>query len=189
MTRNQSLARSLNDLGLAAWFGGSLMGAVGLNQSAARRSSTDQTGAVAGAGWAGWTPVNLAAIAGHLVGATALAVGNTGRIAGQRGVASTSLVKTGFTGAALAATAYARFIGQRVISAEEPAESGTEPTATTSDDVAGAQRQLSILQWLIPVFTGAMIVCDAVLGEQQRPTNVASGFLSRFTSQLGSSAT
>jgi hypothetical protein len=32
---NNTLARSLHDLGLATWFGGSLMGAVGLNGAAA----------------------------------------------------------------------------------------------------------------------------------------------------------
>ena len=31
MAQDNTLARSLHDLGLATWFGGSLMGAVGLN--------------------------------------------------------------------------------------------------------------------------------------------------------------
>jgi hypothetical protein len=31
MAQDNTLARSLHDVGLAAWFGGSLMGAVGLN--------------------------------------------------------------------------------------------------------------------------------------------------------------
>ena len=36
MTQDNTLARSLHDLGLAAWFGGSLMGAVGVNGAAAQ---------------------------------------------------------------------------------------------------------------------------------------------------------
>jgi hypothetical protein len=34
MAQDNTVARSLHDLGLAAWFGGSLMGAVGLNGAA-----------------------------------------------------------------------------------------------------------------------------------------------------------
>jgi len=175
MSKAQFAARSLNDVGLAAWFGGSLMGAVGLNESAAREAPNAETGRVAGEGWSAWTPVNFAAIGAHLAGATALAVGNRARLLSQRNVASVSIVKTALTAAALGATAYARAIGQRVIEAEEPATSGTEPSASTSDRVAEAQRRLRVLQWVIPALTGGMIICDSVLGEQQRPMNVVSG--------------
>ncbi|MCU1361098.1 MAG: hypothetical protein JWN99_2387, partial [Ilumatobacteraceae bacterium] len=37
MAETNTLSRSLHDVGLAAWFGGTLFGAVGLNESAARR--------------------------------------------------------------------------------------------------------------------------------------------------------
>jgi hypothetical protein len=37
MAQDNTLARSLHDVGLAAWFGGSLMGAVGLNGAASAR--------------------------------------------------------------------------------------------------------------------------------------------------------
>jgi hypothetical protein len=180
MAQAQYAARSLNDLGLAAWFGGSLMGAVGLNQGAARAVKPGEAATAAGAGWARWTPVQLGAIGAHLVGGTALAFGNKTRVGAQRGVATTAVIKTALTAAALAATAYARVIGQRVIRSDEPATSGTGPTPDTAPDVAGAQRQLRVLQWVIPALTGGMIVCDAVLGEQQRPTSVASGVLGRF---------
>ena len=36
MATDNTVSRSLHDLGLAAWFGGSLMGAVGLNGAAAQ---------------------------------------------------------------------------------------------------------------------------------------------------------
>ena len=35
-SNDNNLARSLHDLGLAAWFGGSLMGVVGVNGAAAK---------------------------------------------------------------------------------------------------------------------------------------------------------
>ena len=68
MAQDNTLARSLHDLGLATWFGGSLMGAVGLNGAAAVVDQPAQRLRVANAGWARWTPVNLAGIAAHLAG-------------------------------------------------------------------------------------------------------------------------
>jgi hypothetical protein len=68
MTQDNTLARSLHDVGLATWFGGSLMGAVGLNGAAAVVDQPDQRLRVANTGWARWTPVNLAGIAAHLAG-------------------------------------------------------------------------------------------------------------------------
>ena len=181
MTTTQYLARSLNDVGLAAWFGGSLMGAAGLNEAAARTASTDQSASVASAGWGRWTPINAAAIAAQIAGGALLTFGNKGRLLQQRGVGTAATAKLGLTVAALAVTGYSRVLGKRVERGQhQPAESGVEPTAGTSPDVAKAQRQLAVLQWAIPLLTGGMLICDSVLGEQQRPTRVVSGVLGRL---------
>lgn len=178
--QDNTFSRSLHDLGLAAWFGGSLMGAVGLNESAARSTEADSTRVVS-AGWSAWTPVNLAAIAAHLVGGAGVTVGNRGRIAAQRGVATTTAVKTAVTVAALAVTGYSRVLGQRVIDRPQAdAETGTQPSPSTPPEVAGAQRQLRYLQWAIPALTGTLVVLDAVMGEQQRPQNVVHGLVERI---------
>lgn len=180
MTSKNTLARSLNELGLAAWFGGSLMGTIGVNGAASEVDQREQRARVANAGWTRWTPVNLAAIGAHLTGAAILTATNKGRITGQKGVAATSVVKTVVTGAALAATAYARALGQKVIAAgDTPVEGGTTPAPDTPPDVASAQRKLNKLQWAIPALTGTLVVMDALMGEQQRPTEVVSGLLAR----------
>ncbi|MFF2206234.1 hypothetical protein [Streptomyces sp. NPDC058145] len=41
MSGRNTVIRSLHDLGLAAWFGGSLMGAVGLNGAARQEGATE----------------------------------------------------------------------------------------------------------------------------------------------------
>jgi hypothetical protein len=176
MSRPQFVARALNDVGLAAWFGGTLMGAVGVNEAAARQATADQAAAFASAGWARWTPMNLGAIGAHLTGATLLLMGNKGRLVAQRGVGTAAAVKSGLTVVALSASAYARILGKRVeANQEEPTTGRTSSSHGTSSDVAGAQRQLAVLQWAIPALTGGMLACDAVLGEQQRPSEVAAG--------------
>jgi CBS domain-containing protein len=178
MAQDNTVARSLHDLGLAAWFGGSLMGAVGLNRAAAVVDQPEQRLRVANAGWARWTPVNLAGIAAHLAGGSVLLMGNKGRVAGQRGVATATIAKTALTGLALAATGYSRALGAKLERVgDAPAEGGTTPTAGTPEEVARAQRQLNVLQWVIPGLTGATLVLNAKMGEQQRPTNVTTGLL------------
>jgi hypothetical protein len=76
------------------------MGAVGLNGAAGAVEPADQRLRVANAGWARWTPVNLAGIAAHLAGGAVLLVANKGRLAGQRGVATATIAKTALTGLA-----------------------------------------------------------------------------------------
>ena len=74
MPSRNTVIRSLHDLGAAAWFGGSLMGAVGLNGAADAVRDPQDRARVASLGWAKWAPVNAAAIGAHLVGGGGTAV-------------------------------------------------------------------------------------------------------------------
>lgn len=176
------ISRSLHDVGLAAWFGGTLANAVALNAAAGATSKYSDAGNVANAGWDKWTPVNAAAIGAHVIGSVGQLVGNADRVAGQSGVGAMTVVKTALTGAALAVTGYSRVLGSRVADHRDvPVADGTTPTASTPPDVAAAQKQLSVLQWAVPALTGALIVVSALAGEQQRPTSVISGIARKIT--------
>jgi len=173
MARN-TLSRALHDLGLSAWFGGTLANAVALNAAAGEAGKN--TGKVANAGWNRWTPVNAVAIGAHLVGSVGQILGNRGRIAQQEGVASMSVGKTLLTAAALGATAYSRALGQVVNSQDNPSsKSGTKPTKRTKAEIAAAQEQLDTLQWVIPALTGALVWVSSYAGEQQRASEVLRG--------------
>ena len=181
MAETNTVARSLHDVGLAAWFGGSLMGATGLNGAASEVSDPEQRSNVANAGWNRWTPLNLAAIGAHVLGGAILVVGNRGRLVGQQGVASQSLAKTTLTGVALGATAYSRVLGKKIDNAGDvPVAGGTEPTSQTPSEVAQSQKQLKTMQWVIPALTGALLIHNAYMGEIQRPQAVASGMAARL---------
>ena len=176
-----TLSRSLHDVGLAAWFGGTLANAVALNPASAQADSSTSTGAVANVGWDRWTPVNAAAIGVHLVGSVGQLVGNKGRVGAQQGVASMALAKTALTAAALGVTAYSRMLGRKV--SEEthmPAHSATEPELGTPPAVADAQKQLRQLQWAVPALTGALVVVSSYAGEQQRASEVRKGIKQRL---------
>jgi hypothetical protein len=189
MSERITVARAMHDVGLAAWFGGSLMGAIGVNGAAADVDDPRQRARVANAGWARWTPYNLAAIGVHLVGAVQVARRDKNRVAGQSGVLANTLTKTALTGAALAATAYARVLGQKVMSAGDvPVAGGTDPLPQTPPDVAKAQKQLKALQWAIPALTGGALVSTSLAGELERPEQTVKGLLTGVPSALADTA-
>jgi hypothetical protein len=189
MTERMTVYRAMHDVGLAAWFGGSLNGAIGVNGAASDVDDPRQRARVANAGWARWTPFNLVAIGAHLVGAVQLARRDSQRVAAQSGVTSNTAVKTALTGAALAATAYSRVLGQRIMAAGDvPVAGGTDPLPQTPPDVAKAQKQLKALQWAIPALTGGMLVSTSLAGELERPQETARGILRAVPSRVGAGA-
>lgn len=189
MSERNTLVRSLHDVGLAAWFGGTLAGAVGINGAASDVPDRTLRLRVANSGWARWTPVNLAAIGIHLVGGAGLLLANKGRVVGQRGVGASTVAKTALTAAALGVTAYSRVLGKKLEQAEPtPVEGGTDPASDTPEEVAKVQRQLKVVQWAIPALTGGLAVLNAVHGEQQRPSQQLPGILAKPAQLLGVSS-
>lgn len=178
MNSRNTVLRALHDLGAAGWFGGSLMGAVGLNGASAAVEDPRQRTQVSSAGWGSWAPVSAVAIGAHLVGGGGLLVANRDRLRTQQGVGANTVVKLAVTGAAMAATAYSGVLGARVATAGEvPAHSATDPMSSTPDDVADAQKKLAQLQWVIPLLTAVIVVLGSDQGERQRPSQVLSGRL------------
>jgi hypothetical protein len=184
MPSRNTVARSLHDLGAAAWFGGSLMGAIGLNGAAAAVHDPQDRARVPALGWAKWSPVNAAAIGAHLIGGGVLLYANKDRARHQSGVKANTITKLTLTGVALAATAYSGVLGAKITQAGgQPVEGATDPAPSTSPDVAAAQQQLHYLQWAVPALTGTIVILGAQQGEQQRPTQILAGLASTLTSR------
>lgn len=181
MSNRNTVIRSLHDLGAAAWFGGSLMGAVGVNGAASAVSDSRDRAGVAAAGWAKWAPVNAVAIGAHLIGGAGILLANRDRVRHQQGVTANTTVKIVVTGAALAATAYSGVLGAKTTKAQgHSIESATQASAETPRDAAAAQQQLRYLQWALPVLTGTLLVLGAQQGEQQRPAQILSGVAAKL---------
>ena len=108
-------SRLLHDLGLAAWFGGTLANAVALNRAAGQASDPSSAGRVANTGWDAWTPINAVAIGATIVGSVGQLLGNKERLATQSGVASMSVIKTALTAAAWGSRATAGCLGARCL--------------------------------------------------------------------------
>lgn len=183
MAKRNTVAHFLHDAGLAAWFGGTLMGAVGVNGAAAGDRSAAP---VANAGWSRWTPFNAVAIGAHLIGGAQLLRANKGRVKAQKGVLANTNVKLALTAGALGATAYSRVLGQKIIMAEDvPVDT---PSVPADPAVAKAARQLKALQWAIPGLTGAVMASSALHEEQQRPAQVLRGSLQGLPARAAGAA-
>ena len=169
MAERDTLIRSLHDLGAAAWFGGSLMGAVGVNGAADAAKDPTERLRLSSIGWAKWTPWQIAAVGVHAVGGAGLLITNRRRSKAQPGATANNVAKIIVTAAAAGVTAYSGTLGAKVLKhADEGAAGSVTPGSTSSEELASAQRQLKVCQWLIPALTGTIVVLGAVHGEQQR---------------------
>lgn len=179
MSERNTLVRSLHDLGLAAWFGGTLMGAVGLNGATAQADDPAERLRLSSLGWAKWAPVQFVAILAHGIGGVGLIRGNKARLAAQPEAQSNTTVKLVLTGVAAAASLYSGILGATIGKhADEGADGVTEPDAKASKKLASAQRKQKVLQWVLPALTGVLVVLAAQQGEQQRPV---AGLLHKLT--------
>lgn len=179
MSQRNTLVRSLHDLGLATWFGGSLMGAVGLNGATGQAHDPAERTRLSSLGWKRWSPVSAAAIGAHAVGGAALIWTNRDRVKHQDGATTNTALKLGLTVAAAGLTAWSGAMGSKVEKlSQHGAQGATEPAAGAPDELASAQQQLKYTQWAIPALTGVLVVLAAQQGEQQRP-------LQQLTSRIG----
>lgn len=176
MTSRNTVVRSLHDLGAGAWFGGSLMGAAGVNGAGAAVRDPKDRARVTATGWAKWAPLNAVAIGAHLLGGAAILHANRDRAKHQSGVTANTVTKIALTVAALGATVYSGILGAKAAQGDgHPVAGATEPSSATPDDVAAAQQQLRYLQWALPVLTGGIVILGAQQGEQQRPGQILAG--------------
>jgi len=140
MSTRNTVLHAMHDVGLAAWFGGSLFGLAGLNAAAEESGDRRTADRVSSIGWAKWSPVNALAIGAHVVGGAGLLAENRKRAVAQKGHAGTVNAKLALTAAALAASAYTRLVGKKVEDAVVHQADGVS-SSTTSPVPSGTAKQ------------------------------------------------
>ena len=178
---------ALHDIGLATWFGGSLMGATGLNGAASLLDDPRERARISTRGWSRWAPVNGAGMAAHLVGAAAILVNDWPRVRTQEGVGRSSAIKTGLTAAGLGIGGWSMLLNRKMAAAGSvPVAGATEPGAMTPPDVARTQQQLKLVQVLNPLVSGAIVGVTSWQAQQMRGNQVAKGVLRRLPTTVAS---
>jgi len=159
-----TVLRIAHDVSLAVWFGGALMGAVGLNSATMEVDDHTQRTRVANAGWFRWAPLVAGAVLVHVVAAALL-----GRLPiaafdeGGTGTGRLRGVRAGATALAVASTIGTGVSGERVVrGGDVPVATAVRPIAATPPDVAKAQRQLRRTQWMVPGFTASLWVLEGL---------------------------
>lgn len=176
--RTDTTSRALHDLGIAAWFGGSLMAAVGLNGALRQVHDLRQQVRLAHAVWAQWAPVQIAAGASYFAAGTMLTIANKSRLVAERGVLTSAAIVGGAGVATALASVYGGTLQGRLARwADEPPEGGGD--GGLPPEVRRDLRRLRVVQWLVPALSGTMLVFNAHLGELQRPKMVVSGIARR----------
>ncbi|PVZ05852.1 hypothetical protein [Actinomycetospora cinnamomea] len=135
MSTRNTVLHALHDVGLAAWFGGSLFGLAGLNAAAEEAGDRRTADRVSSIGWAKWSPVNFAAIAAHTIGGAGLLAENRKRALAQKGHTGTVNAKLALTVAAIAASGYTRLVGKKVEDAviHQASDASSSTTSPLSD--------------------------------------------------------
>jgi hypothetical protein len=170
--------RLLHDFGAATWFGGSLMGAIGLNGAAAELDDPVQRARASTAGWSRWAPVAGAGVLAHLVGSAGLTATDWPRVRAQEGVGRASAIKTALTVAGIGVSAWSAALNREMAATGPvPVQGATEPGAMTPEGVRNTQQQLKISQWANPALAGSIIAVSSWMSEQQRTTQVLPGLV------------
>jgi hypothetical protein len=174
MTAYSTTVRATHLLTNAAWFGGSLMGAVALNPAAREGDDSHERAAIADEGWTRWGPVQGAAIGLHLLSGIAIVADNRRRVVAHPPTTTAVILKTALTGVAVAASAAAYRFGAELGDALERADRD----AAARREARSLATRMRWLQWATPAATAGVLVLDAYLGEQQRGV---AGLLDRAT--------
>lgn len=170
------VARSIHDLTAAAWFGGSLMGAIGLNRR--RRSSQGPNGAnplvEQRLGQMGSLPNRGLCRPPRLRPSYRLGEQRPDHKTRRRR-SEHDLQNRSHCGRSRSHAVRGPRREKVDKLSEEGAEGATEPRAGASDELKSAQTQLKALQWAIPAFAAWVIILGAKHGEMQRPKNILQG--------------
>ena len=177
MTVYSTTVRATHLVTNAAWFGGSLMGAVALNPAAREGDTAGERADIADEGWRRWGPVQGAAVGLHLLSGLAIVADNRRRVLSHPPTTVAVILKTALTGVAVAASAAAYREGAELGEVMERADN--DPSAAR--EARSLAARMRRLQWATPAATAGLLVLDAYLGEQQRGV---AGLLDRGTQLL-----
>lgn len=188
MTANHAVTQAVHDVGSALWFGGSVMGAAGVNKSGAELSQGIDRIRVAKSAWSRFGPVQWLGIGATLLAGAQLTRHSRGRLALQKGYGSAGAVKAAATVLGAAATAYSAYCGTRIGRLAETArergelvevKDATISTPHTPKEIATWQRRQRLAQYVVPALAGANIVIGSYLVQSYRAGATAKGLLRR----------
>jgi hypothetical protein len=190
---NHFVAQAVHDLGSALWFGGSVMGAAGVNKSGRDLTEGIDRIRVASSAWSRFQPAQFGGVAATLIAGAQLTRVGGRRVALQQGFASVGGLKAGLAVLGAAGTAYAAYCGAQIGRLAEQAhargedvgvQDATVPGPATPAEIAAWQRRQRVVQLVVPALAAANIVCGSWLVQSYRAGATAKGVARRLVPVL-----
>lgn len=188
-TDSHAVAQATHDVGSALWFGGAVMGAVGVNRTGGELPEGIDRIRVAKAAWRRFAPLEWAGIGAASLAGLQLTRTGARRIALQKGFGGATALKALTMVLGVATTAYSAYCGSKIASAAERAvdegatievKDATMPASATPQQVATWQRRQQVIQYAVPVLAGANIALGSYLSQSYRPVATSKGVLRRL---------
>ncbi|HKH75336.1 MAG TPA: hypothetical protein VKA51_00090 [Rubrobacteraceae bacterium] len=174
MKRTSNAAEIAHNLGLAAWFGGTLLGQVALNPTVSSISDRREPGRVLNESWGRFNAANAPAL-------LAWRLGGLNYDAELRAPAL-ARVKDLLLGGAAVNAVVSGILGTRIARQSSggatPVESGTEPAPETPEESASSQRMISFFGTGSLVLSAAAIAVSGMIeNEPIKPCGILSRLL------------
>ena len=177
MTEASNTAKIAHNLGLAAWFGGSLFGQIALNPTVSRISDRSERGRVLNESWARFNAVNALAIASTLLAWRAGDLKDDAELRAPALARAKNLLLGGAATNAIASAILGARLASQARGGATPVESGTEPAPETPQEAATSQRLIGFFGSGSIALLAAVIALSGVIETQ--PIK-ARGVLSRL---------
>ena len=178
MNESSKVGKVAHNLGMSAWFGGTLFGQVALNPTVSSISDRSERGRVLNEAWGRFNAANVAAIAATLL---TWRLGSLKDDAELRAPALTRLKNLLLGGAAVTGIA-SSILGARIAKqsseGDTPVESGTQPAPETPEEAASSQRLISLSgPSNLALLAGVLAVSAVIENSAVKPRGLLSRLL------------
>ena len=164
-----SITRAVHDVGIAIWWGGTLMGALAMNPAVEVLDDPEERGKMVDEGWARFQPYAAAGLTGAIISHIMMRR-NPPRRPSQR-YKTLARIKDALLGVAVVSSVASLALGEYAVNYEAdaytPIESATTPDEETPEDVAQAQSGLSVASCAQLLSGLGLIVTSAILATER----------------------
>ncbi len=167
----------IQDVGVAVWWGGTLMGTFAMNPAVEVLDDPEERGKMVDEGWARFQPYAVAGLSGALVSHILMRRNPPKRPSDTyKNVARLKdLLYVGAVVSSVASLALGEYSTHYEPEAYTPMASATEPTEETPEPVEKAQQGLSVSSWA-QILTGlGLIVTGAILAKEREKSHTRFG--------------
>lgn len=167
------VTKAIHNIGTAVWFGGNLMGCVGLNPAVEVLDDPEERGKMVDEGWARFQPWGAAGLGAAII--THFLMRRNPPHRPSSTFVSVARIKDILFGVAAVSSLASMALGEYAVHAEPdaytPIENANEPNADTPEDAAKAQSGLTLVNWIL-LASGVGILTTSAILERERESRI-----------------